>query len=103
MYTRCTLIRIAWKYEWTCEQRCGGETAVMWDKLDLGSVSIIIQNTHYLKNISILPTPIKEWVVEMKGQSYTYRVRLCEQSTKIKVYLKLAQPFSHTLLFFKYL
>lgn len=69
MYTRCTLIRIAWKDEWTCEQHYGGETAVMCEKLDLGSVSIIIiQNTHNLNNIRILPTPIKEWVVEMKGQ-----------------------------------
>lgn len=68
MYSRCTLIRIAWKYEWTFEQHYGGETAVMCEKLDLNSVSIIIQNTHNLNNIRILPTPIKEWVVEMKGQ-----------------------------------
>lgn len=68
MYTRCTLIRIAWKDEWTCEQHYGGDTAVMCEKLDLGSVSIIIQNTHNLNNIKILPTPIKEWAVEMKGQ-----------------------------------
>lgn len=46
----------------------GGDTAVMCEKLDLCLVSIIIKNTHNLNNIRILPTPIKEWVVEMKGQ-----------------------------------